>query len=82
MKVHQHGTTNMLLTAPENLKNCDTVPATMVIDNEVPGEGYGVRVLTYWRPTEEELKLLNAGCSVCLHVYGGTHPPVAITVEL
>ena len=56
--------------------NCDTVPATMIID-----EDRSVRVCTFWRPSEEELTKLNQGHSVCLHVVGKFHPPVAVTVE-
>lgn len=75
MRCHQHSTNNMLLGAPKDMPNCDTVPATMVIDGDV------VIVQTFWRPTEDELKRLNDGQSVCLHVWGNSHPPVAITVE-
>ena len=75
MKVHQHSTTNMILKAPHGMVNCETVPATMCLD------GDEVRICTYWRPTPEELDRLNCGDTICLHVFGRAHPPVALTVE-
>lgn len=75
MRCHQHASNNMLLGS-NGIPNCDTVPATMVLD-----EDGSCRVLTFWRPTAEELTKLNQGQSVCLHVVGRFHPPVAITVE-
>lgn len=75
MRCHQHASNNMMLGA-NGIPNCDTVPATMVIEDDG-----STRVLTFWRPSEEELAKLNQGHSVCLHVLGTLHPPVAITVE-
>lgn len=76
MRVHQHRSNNMILKSPDGMVNCDTVPATLVFDS--PTE---TRVLTFWRPTQEELDALNKGHSVCMHVFGRAHPPVALTVE-
>lgn len=75
MRVHQHKTNNMILKAPDGMVDCDTVPATLVIDET------DSRILTFWRPSEEELKQLNENGSICLHVFGRMYPPVAITVE-
>ena len=42
----------------------------------------GVRVLrSFWRPSPEDLIMLNNGAHVCLGVVGGGHPPVMLTVE-
>lgn len=76
MRVHQHASNNMILKAPEDMPDCETVPATLVFDSDTE-----TRVLTFWRPTEEELAALNKGHSVCLHVFGRAHPPVSLTVE-
>lgn len=76
MRVHQHKSNNMILKGPEGVPNVETVPATLVFDSETE-----TRVLTFWRPTEEELAQLNRGHSICLHVLGRMHPPVSITVE-
>lgn len=37
-------------------------------------------MVSSWQPTPEELARLNAGASVYLHVWGGGHPPVALSV--
>lgn len=76
MRVHQHSSTNMLLARPPDMPNCNTVPATLILDDDNT-----VRICTFWRPTSEELEQLNHGHSICLHVYGKLHVPVAITVE-
>lgn len=73
MKFHQHSTNNMLLGAPPGMQNCDTLPATMTTEPEVI-------IASFWRPTEEELQVLNAGGSVVLHIFGTAHPPVALGV--
>jgi len=73
MKFHQHSTNNMLLGAPPGMQNCDTMPATMTTEPEVI-------IASFWRPTEEELQVLNAGGSVVLHIFGTAHPPVALGV--
>jgi len=75
VRCHQHSTNNMLLGA-NGIPNCETVPATMVVEEDGSG-----RILTFWRPSPEELAGLNAGHSVCLHVVGKFHPPVCLTVE-
>ena len=37
-------------------------------------------MLSAWQPSPEELAALNAGAKIYLHVIGGIHPPVAISV--
>lgn len=73
MNFHQHSTNNMLLGAPPGMDNCDSLPATMTTEPEII-------IASFWRPTEEELALLNKGGSVVLHVWGTAHPPVALGV--
>lgn len=43
-------------------------------------EAYGNRMVSEWRPTVEELALLNGGASILLSVVGDCHPPVSINV--
>jgi hypothetical protein len=57
---------------------CGALPVRIV---PVPGSTYGGHILSYWRPTPEELAELNAGAHVRLAVHGGGHPPVWIDVE-
>ena len=75
MKFHQHASNNMLLGS-NGIPKVEIAPATMVVD-----EGGGIRILTFWRPSAEELAALNHGHSVCLQVMGKFHLLVALTVE-
>lgn len=72
MDIKNHCTNNMLLVAPKDMPNCDTVSATMMIEDEI------VTIATFWKPTPQELELLNSNGYVVLYVYGKVHPPVAI----
>jgi hypothetical protein len=38
-------------------------------------------VVSYWRPSVEELAVLNAGGSIALWVLGATMPPVNLSIE-
>ena len=49
---------------------CDNLP-TMVEKDEFGA----VSITSVWKPSEEDLKILNEGGCVCLAVYGG-QPPV------
>lgn len=73
MKFHQHSSNNMLLGKPPGSKNVETMPATVMVDDE--GQ---VTVASFWRPDPQELAILNSGGSVVLYVLGTAHPPVAI----
>jgi len=42
--------------------------------------GDGLVMISAWFPTNEEIAALARGAPVYLHVVGGVHPPVAITV--
>jgi hypothetical protein len=77
MKCVSHSSNNMLLGAPKDMPNCETVPATMMTDAP---EGQ-VIITTFWQPTPEELELINEGKKITLYVWGISHPPVAIGVE-
>ncbi len=76
----QHSTNNAVLGAPRGWNQgevpCDALPVT-----RTECEGLAV-VVSYWRPTAEELAVLVAGGSVALMVVGTTMPPVALMVDL
>jgi hypothetical protein len=76
MRFHQHSTNNMLLGAPPDSTDVETMPATMWVD-ETAGK---TTVDSFWRPDVEELEALIKGGSVVLYVWGTMHPPVAIGV--
>lgn len=78
MDRHQHPSNNDVLGAPAGMpiELCSALAITRV---EYAGGVQGI--LSWWKPTGEELKLLNEGKSVRLGVLGVTHPPVYVGVE-
>lgn len=79
MNKHQHPSNNDVLGAPKGWDQgelpCSALPITRT---EV--EGFAC-VDSYWKPTAEELAVLNAGGSVALTVLGATMPPVQLWVD-
>lgn len=39
-------------------------------------------MVSLWKPDAEELRVLNAGGGVQLHVFGNVHPPVAVNTVM
>lgn len=80
MKRHQHSSNNAVLGAPAGWDQgelpCGALPITRT---EVEGKP---AVVSYWKPTAEELAELVAGGAVVLWVIGATMPPVSLGVEL
>lgn len=79
MDRHQHPSNNAVLGAPKGWDQaeapCNALPVTHV-------EIDGIRqVVSFWRPTADELKAIANGALVMLWVVGNTMPPVALTVE-
>lgn len=52
-----------------------TLPVRVEDDEE-----YGQVIRSYWKLTPEELGELARGGHVCLSIYGGGHPPVALAI--
>ncbi|WP_194720810.1 hypothetical protein [Noviherbaspirillum malthae] len=79
MNKTQHPSNNAVLGAPAGWDQkqlpCSALPVTRTDWDGVPA------VLSFWKPTAEELAALNAGGSVVLWVAGQTMPPVALTVD-
>lgn len=75
----QHPSNNAVLGAPKGWDlgglPCGALPITLTKVGDQPA------VVSYRRPTAEELAALNAGGSVALWVLGNTMPPVALEVE-
>lgn len=75
MNPTQHLSNNGVLGAPpgwdQTQTTCHALPITRAINADREP-----LVLSFWRPTAEELHTLNAGGLVALHVYGLTMPPV------
>lgn len=80
MRGTQHPSNNGVLGAPKNWDQaelpCSALPITRVVADGVP------HVVSFWRPTPEELKALAAGALVELWIVGETMPPVALAVEV
>jgi hypothetical protein len=76
----QHPSNNAVLGAPAGWGQkelpCSALPITRTECEGIPA------VVSFWKPTVEELAQLNAGGSVALWVIGQTMPPVSLTVEL
>jgi hypothetical protein len=74
----QHPSNNSVLGAPEGWDQaqlpCDALPVTRTEWNGQPA------IVSYWKPTPEELAQLAEGAWVALWVAGNTHPPVALEV--
>ena len=82
MNKHQHPSNNDVLGAPKGWDQgalpCSALPITRII-YECEGGQQGV--MSFWKPTAEELAVLNAGGSVVLSVLGVTMPPVQLSVD-
>jgi hypothetical protein len=74
-----HPSNNLLLGAPsdwdQSKTSCGALPATRM---EVDGNPV---IVSFWKPTADELQQLQAGGTVALWVYGTSHPVVAVGVE-
>lgn len=79
MNPTRHPSNNALFGAPSGWDHdalpCDALPITRA---EVDGQA---SLISFWRPTAEELEALFCGGLVVLHVLGHGHPVVALGVE-
>jgi hypothetical protein len=80
MQKIQHPSNNGVLGAPADWDQgelpCGALPITRTHVGDLPA------VVSYWRPSVEELAVLNAGGSIALWVVGATMPPVMLDVEM
>lgn len=74
----RHSSCNGALGAPDGWDQ-DQLPCDAIAITRSTVEGYPC-VSSFWRPTPEELALLNAGGLVVLGVIGHTMPPVMLDV--
>lgn len=78
MNRYQHPSNNAVLGAPAGMPidECNALPITRIqYSDGTPA------VASYWKPTPDELALLNRGQAVRLTVLGGTHPPLMLGVD-
>jgi hypothetical protein len=70
----KHPTNNFTFRAPEGMDDCIDLHVTRV------DEQSGKENFSFWKPTPEELAMLNANGCVALSVFGSGHPPVWVGV--
>lgn len=57
----------------------DTVlPLHILRTTELLGDSICPKIVSAWKPTEEEIRLISEGGLVYFHCYGYTHPPIWI----
>lgn len=77
MRFVDHPTCNFDLNSPKGLEDkVGTLRAEVAMDPEL-----GPRMKSFWKPTAEEIALLQADGFVTLTVFGRGHPVVAIGAE-
>jgi hypothetical protein len=78
MNFIKHPSNNAVLGAPDNWKN-DALPvhALPVTRGDIDGQSV---VVSFWRPTADEIAAIVAGRAIALVVVGGTMLPVALSV--
>lgn len=79
MNRHQHPSNNGVLGAPEGWNQAE-LPCGALPITRMEADGHPA-VVSFWKPTAEELAMLNAGGSVALWVLGQSMPPVSVEVE-
>lgn len=78
MNFVHHSSNNMLLGAPQGVskEDCATLPATMTVaDDQV------TTITSWWKPTPQELEVLNSNGAIILVVWGKGHPMVYIGAD-
>ena len=78
MKAFQHPSSNYILQPPEGMpaEECEALPVTAI--KFVDGT---LAMVSFWKPSEDELALLSQGAHVRLIVLGTTHPPLSVSVD-
>jgi hypothetical protein len=79
MNKHQHHTNNDVLGAPKDWDQAQ-LPCSALPITRIDVEGIAALV-SYWKPSDNELAMLAAGGSIALTVLGVTMPPVMLAVD-
>lgn len=79
MNRHLHHTNNAVQCAPcdslQPIRPGQALPVTRTLCDGFPA------VVSYWKPSENELAILAGGGSIALWVVGATMPPVMLVVD-
>lgn len=85
MKPAQHPSTNGFLRANTENENVIDLPITRIRppgeDDETPKHLRETFVVSFWRPSAEELEALARGAFVQLTCYAPTHAPIWVGVD-
>jgi S-adenosylhomocysteine hydrolase len=80
MNPTQHPSNNAVFGAPKDWDQRE-IPCGALAITRVTVDQVGPAMVSYWRPTDEEIIHLARGGLVALWIYGTTHPVVAMDVE-
>ncbi len=76
MEFFKHPLCNHAFTAPPGTEDdCDTLPVVVWADPT-----FGPASTSFWRPSAEDLAMLNAGGSIGLSIFATGHPVVSMGV--
>ena len=80
MERTQHPSNNDVLGAPRGWNQAE-IPCNALPITRMEIEGRPV-IVSFWRPTAEEIKSLQEGALVALAVIGESHAPVSLAVQV
>lgn len=75
MRPTTHLSNNCTFMPPEGMDNCESIQGTRAVLGDTQA------IITFWKPSAEELASLNAGGSVSVCLLTGRLPPMRIDVE-
>jgi hypothetical protein len=82
MKAVEWSGQTTILNPPRGWDNGGDNPKCGGLPVEVLRDEHGTVMRSMWRPSREDLEILNDGGYVVLSVLGTMHPPVALYTEL
>lgn len=75
MDIVRHPQTNHVFTAPPGQEAEVSNLPVIIAEDEI-----GIGLFSFWKPSAEELALLNAGHSIQLGIYHKSHPVVSVGI--
>lgn len=80
MRPTQHPSNNLVLGAPSGWDQSESACHALAVTTLPADDSGPAVVMSWWRPTDAELRALIAGHTVRLSVVGERMPPVSIEV--
>jgi hypothetical protein len=75
MEIVRHPQTNHVFTAPPGQEDKVSDLPVIAVETDI-----GLGLFSFWKPSAEELALLNAGHSIQLGIYQEMHPVVSVGI--